>query len=114
MFPLRLSAVLMRQSLRSCSELDANRLNRQSAIDNRQWLYSQRRASIGSRRAAFHAGHKPNTIPTAAEIPTPMPIAQSGTYAGIGEYLYINRLASSPNANPAKPPIAVKTTASIK
>src|SRR5215213_1814910 len=80
----------------------------------RQSAYSQRRASIGFKRAAFHAGHRPNTIPTAAEIPTPIPMAHSGTYAGSGEYLFINRLAISPTARPAKPPIAVNTTASIR
>src|ERR1051325_2547861 len=76
--------------------------------------YSHRRASMGLRRAAFHAGHNPNTIPTAAEIPTPTAIAHNGTYAGRGEYLFINKLATSPTANPAKPPIAVSTTASIR
>src|ERR1041385_1293680 len=71
--------------------------------------YSQRRASIGFKRAAFHAGHKPNTIPTAAEIPTPTAIAHKGTYAGKGEYSFIKKLAISPTANPANPPMAVNT-----
>src|SRR5258705_4765805 len=41
--------------------------------------YSQRNASMGFRRAAFQAGHRPNTMPTAAEIPTPIPMAHRGT-----------------------------------
>ena len=41
--------------------------------------YSYLSASIGSRRAAFHAGHKPKMIPTAAEMPMPTPMAHSGT-----------------------------------
>ena len=69
---------------------------------------------MGFKRAAFQAGQSPKIIPTAAEIPTPTAIAHSGTYAGNGEYLFINRLAASPTAKPAKPPMAVNTTASIK
>src|SRR5436190_8434437 len=41
--------------------------------------YSQRSASIGFKRAAFQAGQRPKTIPTAAEIPIPTPMAHSGT-----------------------------------
>src|SRR5262249_26881514 len=68
-----------------------------------KYSYSYLRDSIGSNRAAFHAGHKPKTIPTAAEMPTPIPIAQAGTYAGSGEYLLVKKLASSPTARPKRP-----------
>src|SRR5216684_4295179 len=51
--------------------------------------YSYLNDSIGSSRAAFQAGHSPKTIPTAAEMPTPTPIAQAGTNAGRGEYLFM-------------------------
>src|SRR6266511_3456134 len=64
-------------------------------------IYSQRSASMGSSRAAFHAGHRPNTMPTAAEMPTPTAIAQIGTYAGNGEYLLIRKASNSPMASPA-------------
>src|SRR6266436_7841007 len=69
-----------------------------STNDERVWLlnwrlcrnrYSYLNDSIGSSRAAFHAGHNPKTIPTAAEMPTPTPIAHAGTNAGKGEYLFI-------------------------
>src|SRR5258708_30982245 len=63
--------------------------------------------SIGSSRAAFQAGHNPKTIPTAAEIPTPTPIAHAGTNAGRGEYLFIKMLANSPTISPTSPPIPV-------
>src|SRR5882762_10913518 len=65
--------------------------------------YSQRKASIGSSRAAFHAGHKPKTIPTAAEIPTPAPIAHKGTKAGSGEYLFTMNESNSPTPSPTSP-----------
>src|SRR5437763_12229130 len=76
--------------------------------------YSYLNDSIGSRRAAFHAGHNPKMIPTAAEMPTPMPMAHAGTYAGNGEYLFVRKLANSPTPRPSNPPMAVKTTASIR
>ena len=41
--------------------------------------YSHLSDSIGSRLAAFHAGHKPKIIPTPAEMPIPTPMAQGGT-----------------------------------
>src|SRR5437016_4372005 len=78
------------------------------------YSYSHLSDSIGSMRAAFHAGHNPNTIPTAAEMPMPTPIAHGGTYAGKGEYLFVKKLNSSPMPSPIRPPIAVSTTASIK
>ena len=41
--------------------------------------YSYLNDSIGSNRAAFHAGHNPKMIPILAEMPTPTPIAHAGT-----------------------------------
>ena len=53
-------------------------------------------------------------IPTAAEIPTPTPMAHKGTYAGNGEYLFTIKLNASPTANTVKPPIAVSEDPKIK
>src|SRR6185369_1140601 len=41
--------------------------------------HSHLKASIGFKRAAFQAGHSPKMIPTAAEMPTPTPMAHKGT-----------------------------------
>ena len=41
--------------------------------------HSQRRASMGFSRAAFHAGQRPKMMPTAAEMPTPTAMAHKGT-----------------------------------
>src|SRR4030095_17157179 len=79
---------------------------------NRFNLYSYLNASIGSKRAAFIAGHIPNTSPIPQETVIPAIGAQVGTYTG--RIRFTNRLNPHPMAIPSSPPEPVKDIASIR
>src|SRR5438132_9562827 len=77
-----------------------------------QLIYSYLSDSIGSRRAAFHAGNSPKTMPMPTLATKPAIGAQSGTYDGI--ISFTSRVRSQPIANPTIPPKPVSVAASIK
>src|SRR5262249_4443709 len=76
--------------------------------------YSALKALIGSSFAARHAGHRPLTIPTIDETPTPS--AADATLTSSGNPINAEMTYASPNPVPTtiNPPIAVTVTASIK
>src|SRR5205807_807803 len=74
--------------------------------------YSYLNDSIGSSRAAFHAGHSPKIMPIPTLAKNPAAGAHNGTYEGMIS-LTTNE-PSQPIANPIKPPKPVRVMASIR
>src|SRR6266487_1420226 len=77
--------------------------------------YSYLSASIGSRRAAFTAGHIPKIKPTAHDTKNPSNTAHKGiTEGSVGASCLRARLTTQPANMPINPPTAVNVIASVK
>ena len=74
--------------------------------------YSLRNASIGLSLLAFLAGAHPNMIPTAAENPTPSPIADMDIVKLVLSNCAPAKEINNPRITPTIPPISESTIAS--
>src|SRR6266571_3125943 len=83
-------------------------------ISKRHWFYSALSASIGSKRAARHAGQRPLTTPTIDDTPTPNAADQMLNNNGNPIRKAINQAVPKPVNTPSAPPIAVTAMASIR
>src|ERR1043166_1723169 len=76
--------------------------------------YSALRASIGSKRAARHAGQRPLMTPTIDDTPTPRTADQMLNNNGNPIARAISQAVPNPVSTPKAPPIAVTITASMR
>src|SRR2546423_6936262 len=74
--------------------------------------HSYRSDSMGSRRAAFQAGHNPKIMPMPTLAKNPATGAHRGTYEGMMSFTTND--PSQPMAKPTKPPKPVSVIASIR
>src|SRR5438046_9477251 len=75
-------------------------------IDESHGDYSARSASIGSNRAARHAGHKPLITPTIDETPTPRTADQMLNSSGNPMAKAMSQAVPNPVTTPNARPIA--------
>src|ERR1051326_7690349 len=83
-------------------------------VDESHVNYSALNASIGSSRAARHAGHNPLITPTIDETPTPRMADQILNSNGNPMAKAMSQAVPNPVSTPIMPPIAVTITASIR
>src|SRR5204863_5992507 len=77
-------------------------------------VYSYRRASTGSSRAARTAGYRPNKMPVIAAAPSAATTDPTGTWARTGVATAITNAIRPPAIIPATPPASVSVAASTR
>src|SRR5439155_5040963 len=82
------------------------------ALSSLPYAHSYRSDSMGSRRAAFQAGHNPKIMPMPTLARKPAAGAHKGTYDGM--ISFTSRVSNQPIAKPTNPPKPVSVIASIR